>query len=93
MKRELKRLENLKEKVSLGQADPRQTGFEEYSKKHPNEASTSMSARRKKPQARCRYCRLTNHTESECWKKMSKCSECGNSEHPTRECSITKKNL
>ena len=90
MRKKVKRLENLKEKVPSGLAEPQQTGFGGHSKKRPNEASTSISDRKKKPQARCHYCRLTNHTESECWKKVGKCSECGNSEHPTEKCPVTK---
>ena len=90
MRKKVKRLENPKEKVPSGLAEPQQTGFGGHSKKRPNEAGMSMSVRRQKPQERCRHCRLTNHTESECWKKVGMCSECGNSEHPTEKCPITK---
>ena len=70
MREKLKCSENLKEKVPQSQAGPRQTEIRRHSKRCHNESSMSMPVKRNKPQVRCRHCRLTNHTESECFKKM-----------------------
>ena len=85
-----KYLGNLKKKVPQGQARLRHIGFRGHSRKRPNEASPFMPDKRKKPQVRCRHCRLTNHTENECWKKMGKCLKCESLKHPTEECPIMK---
>nr|XP_027088703.1 uncharacterized protein LOC113710054 [Coffea arabica] len=38
------------------------------------------------PQVICGYCRKSNHTENECWKKSGKCLYCGSTEHQIANC-------
>ncbi|XP_027166680.1 uncharacterized protein LOC113766715 [Coffea eugenioides] len=43
------------------------------------------------PQITCGYCGKSNHSESDCWRKLGKCLYCGSTDHQLASCPKTPK--